>query len=243
MAYTQKRGREGSGEVVSGVRHASEGVRRRRTRVSRARKRNQNRRLRPPLLSSGSIESCKVLFATLRRGPTECVSEAAGDAERRRRALPPPRSASLVRAILPSRRPRPTRRRARGDRHLRVEENSSTGVTPYTASFGDASRFRRERGVARRMASHRTYPESPKMITFSRVRLRDAMVPGSFRCAWRTRECRARTNEDGLLSRRAGGGAHRLQPPSSSVGLDCSSRRRKREKVSRLSHWQRAPLP
>ena len=196
MAYTQKRGREGSGEVVSGVRHASEGVRRRRTRVSRARKRNQNGRLRPPLLSSGSIESCKVLFATLRRGPTECVSEAAGDAERRRRALPPPRSASLVRAILPSRRPRPTRRRARGDRHLRVEENSSTGVTPYTASFGDASRFRRERGVARRMASHRTYPESPKMITFSRVRLRDAMVPGSSRCAGRTREWRERSNDD-----------------------------------------------
>ena len=28
------------------------------------------------------------------------------------------------------------------------------------------------------------------MITFSRVRLRDAMVPGSFRCAGRTREWR-----------------------------------------------------
>ena len=75
-------------------------------------------------------------------------------------------------------------------------EGNSTGVTPYTASFGDAARFRGERRVARRLASHRTYPESPKMITFSRVRLRDAMVPGSSRCAGRTREWRERSNDD-----------------------------------------------
>ena len=161
MAYTQKSGREGSGEVVSGVRHASEGVRRRRTRVSRARKRNQNRRLRPPLLTSGSIESCKVLFATLRRGPTECVSEAAGDAERRRRALPPPRSASLVRAILPSRRPRPTRRRARGDRHSESKKTPPQVLLPTRRRLATRRDFA-ERGVSRaewlRIARTRSRP-------------------------------------------------------------------------------------
>ena len=97
--------------------------------------------------------------------------------------------AALVAAAAPDTPPRSS------DRHLRVEENSS-GVTPYTASFGDASRFRAERGVARRAASHRTYPESPKMITFSRVRLRDAMVPGSSRCARGANEGMARALEE-----------------------------------------------
>ena len=148
--------------------------------------------------------------------------------------------AALVAAAAPDTPPRSS------DRHLRVEENSS-GVTPYTASFGDASRFRAERGVARRAASHRTYPESPKMITFSRVRLRDAMVPGSSRCARGANEGMARAleeNDDVLSAELARGpipwwvayfvasrasSPRALEPPT-------------REKASRLSHWLRARL-
>ena len=138
-----------------------------------------------------TIESCEVL--SRRRGTDRAVSEAAGDADRRRRASPQPPSASPVRALLSSRRPHQTRRRARA---IDTSESKKTPRRCYYSIHNDASRFRAERGVARRAASHRTYPESPKMITFSRVRLRDAMVPGSSRCARGANEGMARALEE-----------------------------------------------